>query len=166
MNRRGVSPVVATVLLLVLTIVIGSVVFSVVLPFVNKSLGESKACLDIFDSVDLPESKFNCVDISRSETGFSIKINKEGITAVRVALTDSNGNSQVYDITEGFSDRHLKMVGGNYGDPLTFPNVGGQKTYATDAAYEKVELSALTPSGEVCSIADKIELKACIGVTF
>ena len=46
-DKRGVSRVVATVLLLVLTIVIGGVVFSVVIPFVNDKLKDSKECLDL-----------------------------------------------------------------------------------------------------------------------
>src|SRR3989344_4493050 len=49
MIKRGVSPVIATVLLLVLTIVIGGIIFSVVIPFVKDRLGESKMCLDVFD---------------------------------------------------------------------------------------------------------------------
>jgi len=163
MNKKGVSPVVATVLLLVLTIVIGAVVFSVVLPFVNKSLGESKSCLDVFDSVEFPESKFNCV-ISGNPgmTGFSIKINKDEINGVKVALIDSSGNSDVFDIRKDAQYPELKMAGAiTFGDLLGFPTVGGQKTYVANKVYEKAEISALTDSGDVCSVADVIEFKIC-----
>src|SRR3989344_3234426 len=160
MNKKGVSPVVATVLLLVLTIVIGAVVFSVVLPFVNKSLGESKSCLDVFDSVEFPESKFNCV-IS-GMTGFSVKINKDEIKGVKVALIDSSGNSDVFDIQKNAQYPELKMAGAiNFGGLLGFPTVGGQKTYVANKVYEKAEISALTDSGDVCSVADVIEFKIC-----
>ena len=60
MDKKGVSPVIATVLLLVLTIVIGGIIFSVVIPFVKDSLGDSKVCLDVLQGVEFPESKFNC----------------------------------------------------------------------------------------------------------
>lgn len=168
-NRRGVSPVVATVLLLVLTIVIGGIVFSVVIPFVNDSLGESKECLDIFEGVEFPESQFNCYLISTTsgnETGFSIKVNNEGISRVKIGLIDSRGNSDVFEIFEGFYDANLRPMGGVLADPITFPAVSGQRTYVVNKMYKKAEISALTASGDVCSVADTIEFEPCIGITF
>lgn len=168
--RKAVSPVVATVLLLVLTISIGGVVFSVVLPFVNDKLGDSKECLDTFEGVDFPESKFNCYMTNSvsgiDETAFSVKVNKEGITRIKVSLIDDNGNSDVFEIFEGVNSRNLRIIGGNYDDILTFPSVSGQRTYVTNKFYDKAEISALTPSGDVCSVADIIEFEPCIGVTF
>ncbi|MEK6894386.1 MAG: archaellin/type IV pilin N-terminal domain-containing protein [Nanoarchaeota archaeon] len=167
-SRKGVSPVVATVLLLVLTIVIGGIVFSVVIPFVNDSLGESKECLDIFEGVEFPESQFNCYlsATSGNETGFSIKVNKEGISRVRVGLIDGDGNSDVFEIYEGASDANLRPMGGALAEALTFPAISGQRTYVVNKLYKKAEISALTTSGDVCSVADIIEFEPCIGVTF
>lgn len=168
--RKAVSPVVATVLLLVLTIVIGGIVFSVVVPFVNNSLGESKECLDIFEGVEFPESQFNCYIVSptggTNETGFSVKVNKEGISAVRIGLIDSKGNSDVLEIFQGFSDLSLKPMGGAYNGVITFPAISGQRTYVVNKLYNKAEISALTSSGDVCSVADKIEIEPCISITF
>lgn len=165
LSRKAVSPVVATVLLLVLTIVIAGVVFSVVIPFVNDKLGDSKECLDTFEGVEFPESKFNCYNVTSSETGFSVRLNKEGISAVKVALTDSNGNSDVYDIYEGVTST-LRQLGGNLGEPLTFPSVSGQRTYVASGVYSKAEISAVTPSGDVCSLADIVEFEPCYEVAF
>jgi len=47
MFKRGVSPVVATVLLLVLTIGLAAIIFAFVIPFVQDQLGNSKACLKV-----------------------------------------------------------------------------------------------------------------------
>lgn len=168
MSKLGVSPVVATVLLLVLTIVIGGIIFSVVVPFVNDSLGESKECLDTFEGVEFPESQFNCYisGTGVDETGFSVKVNKEGITKVKVALIDDVGNSDVYDIFDGTSERHLRPMGAAYADPLEFPAISGQRTYVVDKIYKKAEISALTPSGDICSVSDVLEFEPCIGITF
>ncbi|MEK6909156.1 MAG: archaellin/type IV pilin N-terminal domain-containing protein [Nanoarchaeota archaeon] len=166
MFRKAVSPVVATVLLLVLTIIIGGIVFSVVIPFVNDKLGDSKDCLDTFEGVEFPESRFNCYDSNSSETGFSVKINKEKISKVKVGLINNNGNSDVYDIYNGSTVSNLRVLGANPDDPLTFPSVGGQRTYVTTGVYQKAEISALTASGEVCSVADTIEFEPCNGVSF
>ncbi|MBS3084014.1 hypothetical protein J4423_04380 [Candidatus Pacearchaeota archaeon] len=167
MIKRGVSPVIATVLLLVLTIVIGGIIFSVVIPFVKDRLGESKMCLDVFEGVEFPESKFNCYSFSTSlndsETGFSIKLNKEGISSFRVALTDDNGNSDVIDIKPEMNVRDdLRMVGsGSYNDSVGFPSVGGQRSYVIKNKYLKAEISPITESGEVCAVTDVIEFTSC-----
>src|SRR3989344_821218 len=117
MFKRGVSPVVATVLLLVITVVIASIIFAFVVPFVNKSLGNSKVCLNVLDGVEFPESKFNCY----------------------VDYHDSNNNSDVKNIQLGLSDDSLRMVGVNYNSPLDFPSTGGQRTYVTNINYSRAE---------------------------
>lgn len=163
--RKGVSPVIATVLLLVLTIVIAGVLFSVVLPFVNDKLGKSKECLDALDGVEFPQSKFNCYASSGStgETGFSIKINKDDISAVKLSLIDENDNSDVYEIREGTTNQNIRMVGssGQYNEALSFPSSGGQRTYVTSKIYRKAEISAMTKSGEICSVSDTVEFQPC-----
>lgn len=167
-DRKGVSPVVATVLLLVLTIVIGGIVFSVVIPFVNDSLGESKECLDTFEGVEFPESQFNCYGINAGaeETGFSVKVNKEGISKVKVALIDSNGNSDVVEIYDGVTNPSIRPIGGALNDALEFPSVSGQRTYVANKFYKKAEISALSSSGDICAVADIIEFEPCINVPF
>ena len=166
MNRRGVSPVVATVLLLVLTVVIGGIIFSVVVPFVKNSLQESKTCLAVFEGVEFPESKFNCYKSAGAgfETGFSIKLNKEEISGFRVALIDRNGNSEVKNIPGTFID--VKMVGGSYNTLLEFPTVGGQRSYVINRLYSKAEVSPISKSGDVCAIADVVEFAPCVDVVF
>ncbi len=164
MFKRGVSPVIATVLLLVLTIIIGSVVFSVVLPFVNEKLGESKSCLDIFEGVEFAESRFNCFNATANggKTGFSVKVNKDKVSAFKVSLLDTQGGSEVYEINKDLVasiPAGLTMYGG--ATTLVFPSVGGQKTYVASRVYESAEISALTSSGDTCSIADIVKFEPC-----
>src|SRR3989338_8823995 len=152
MDKKGVSPVIATVLLLVLTIVIGGIIFSVVIPFVKDSLGDSKVCLDVLQGVEFPESKFNCYNITSpallNKTGFSIKLNKEGISGFRVALIDSDGSSDVKNIKKDTSIvEGLRMV--------------GKACYVANKKYIKAELSPITKSGEICTVADVVEFVPC-----
>lgn len=161
MSKKGVSPVVATVLLLVLTIVIAGVVFSVVIPFVNDKLGKSKDCLDVLDGVEFPESKFNCYDTGN--TGFSVKLKQEKISGFRVALIGSDGSSDVFNIENGDTGvSGLRMVGPTPNDIIKFPSVGEQRSYvAIGKVYEKAEISPITNSSEVCAVADVIEFEPC-----
>ena len=165
MFKRGVSPVVATVLLLVITVVLASVIFAFVVPFVNKQLGNSKACLNVLDSVEFPDSRFNCYKTTTTgfENGFSVKIKKSGVASVRVALIDANGGSDVKDIKpNGPDDSEYRMVGVGYGLPLDFPTVGGQKSYVTKKnKYSRGEISPITDSNDVCAVSDTVEFTPC-----
>ncbi len=168
MFKRGVSPVIATVLLLVITVVLASIIFAFVIPFVNKSLGNSQACLNVLDGVEFPESKFNCWNASASvvganETGFSVKIKKEGVSGFRIALIDENEQSDVKEVKLGaLTVDALRMVLGTaYGQPLEIPSVGGQRTYVINKKYVKAEISPVTEDGNVCAVADVVEFSHC-----
>ncbi len=168
MFKRGVSPVIATVLLLVITVVLASIIFAFVIPFVNKSLGNSQSCLNVLDGIEFPESKFNCWNsypAGNYETGFSVKIKKEGVYGFRIALIDENEQSDVKDVKPGaLNDSALKMVTGAYGQTLNLSSVGGQRTYVTNKKYAKAEISPVTEDGNVCPVADVVEFSHCIGV--
>ncbi len=169
MFKRGVSPVIATVLLLVITVVIASIIFAFVVPFVNKSLGNSKACLNVIDSVEFPESKFNCYrdyplgSTPPSETGFSVKVKKPGVTGVRVALIDKDENSKVSSIYEGTTDPDLRPVGTAtvYNTALVFPSNSGQRTYVSKGNYTRAEISPIVESGDICAVSDTVEFTKC-----
>ncbi len=169
MFKRGVSPVIATVLLLVITVVLASIIFAFVIPFVNKSLGNSQTCLNVLDGIEFPESRFNCWNSSAliagtNETGFSVKIKKEGVYGFRIALIDENEQSDVKEIKpDALNDNVLKMVAGTYGQMLEIPSVGGQRTYVTNKKYVKAEISPVTEDGNVCSVADVVEFSRCLG---
>ncbi len=174
MNRRGVSPVIATVLLIVLTIGLVAVIFSFVIPFVNDQLGNSKACLAVLGGIEFADTKYNCVgnhasaSYTNKATSFSIKITKPGITKARVSLIDSNGNSEVFDIAEGISaPPGIQSVLHNIGsfeinEDLKFPNgIGAQRTYLIAREYEKAEISAIIESGNSCDVAEIIKFVPC-----
>lgn len=167
------SPVVATVLLIVLTVGIAAVIFSFVVPFVNDQLGNSKACLAVLGGIEFADSKFNCVSnyslaSTNFATGISIKVTKPGIEKARVALIDSLGNSEVFEISEDISvlggDENVLHNIGNFlvDENLEFPNgIGAQRTYMITRRYERAEISPITESGNSCDVADEVEFAPC-----
>ncbi len=166
MFKRGVSPVVATVLLLVLTVGLASVIFSFVIPFVNDQLGNSKACLKVLDGVEFADSKFNCYNVSTTdtgfETGFSFKVKKADVLGVRISFIDENGNSDVKDFPYDVDDSNFKAVGSSYGQALNnFPTAGGQRTYVSNKKYGSAEIAPLTESGDVCAVSDVVQFSYC-----
>lgn len=60
-NKRGMSPVIATVLLVILTIVAVAIVTQIFLPFTKDSLSKSKSCFTYREYFVFDDSfKYNC----------------------------------------------------------------------------------------------------------
>ena len=55
-NNKGMSGIVATVLLIMLTIVLGAFLAKFVIPFVKNNLSKSSECLDYRDHFSFQES--------------------------------------------------------------------------------------------------------------
>ncbi len=171
MFKRGVSPIIATVLLLVLTVGLASIIFAFVIPFVQEQLGSSKACLKVLDGVEFVDSEFNCyiVGATITETGVSIKVKKSEVTSVKVSFIDKEGNSEVKNINNSFADSGMRVIGVSGWNLLIsdFPSAGEQRTYILNKEYSRAEISAVTESGNICAVADIIEFKPCTdGVLF
>ena len=169
MFKRGVSPVIATVLLLVLTVVLAGIIYSFVIPFVNEQLGNSKACLNVLDGVEFGNSPFNCYDTATTtstyETGFSVKIKKESVVGFRVSLIDAQQNSYPKTFSPGqLTDAAIRAAGSGssgYGQTLTLPSTGGQRTYVTNNRYSSAEISPIAESGDICAVSDVVTFVPC-----
>ncbi len=171
-KKRGVSAVVATVMLITITVVAAGIIIAFVVPFVKDELKESKACLDFREGVEFGESKFNCymqeAGGNNYRTGFSVKINKAGVKGFKISLIDDADNSVVNDITEGKLIGEIGMVTNPRtarGGALELPNAGGQKTYFIQESipYVRGEIAPILESGESCSVADEIKFEICAG---
>jgi flagellin-like protein len=169
MDRRGVSPVVATVLLIVITTVIAAIILTFVLPLVKDKLGESEACLDVFDGLEFAESQFNCFKNEGTTqspdfyTGFSVNLKKEGIDGFRIALVEeTTGSSKTYMFKKSDSDFPSSEISGVGGSSyLSFPKVGGVRSYVADEEYARGEIAPILANGQVCSVSDTIEFVVC-----
>ncbi len=161
MLKRGVSPVVATMLLLVITVLLAALIMTFVVPFVQDSLGDSKECLQVLDGIEFAESEFNC--FSSDETGFSVKVKKEKVSGFKISLIDNEDNADAIEVTEGVSGGNAIRMKGiiNYNTDLEVASSGGQRTYVASEVYSKAEIAPLGETGKVCEVADIIEFTPC-----
>jgi flagellin-like protein len=168
MNRRGVSPVVATVLILLITILSATLIAPFVINFVNSNLDESGSCFDVVGDLEFAETGFNCYTETSVagvfNTGFSIKINDDSITGFRVALLAS-GSSDAVEISEGTDgislDPVIRMLN-TPTQPLVLPSNGGVRTYVVqNSQLNEIELFPLLEGNKKCDAADKISIVQC-----
>lgn len=165
MERRGVSPVIATVLLLVLTIVAVSILAVFVVPFVKNSLKGSNECFDVLGDIRFDDdSAYNCYasndlgDVQR--TGFSVRIDSDRIAGFTVTLYQQ-GSATPHTLQNSSSSESLRMLNGNFNEVLTVPLGGGIRTYVALGKYERAELNPILRNGEICKAEETINLVRC-----
>jgi flagellin-like protein len=163
MEKRGLSPVIAVVLLLLVTIISVTIIVAFVIPFVRENLETGGECFDVIGDLSFAETPYNCY-VSDTATGFSVRIDDDNIIGFRIGL-EAVGSSTARDIepdNEGYLD--LRMLSGEsseYGNILLIPGRGEVRTYVSDAVYDRAELFAILKSGSKCELADDIIINVC-----
>lgn len=167
MFKRGVSPVIATVLLIVVTLVAVSLVALFVIPFVKDNLDNSKGCFDVLDDITLNNAGYTCSNASATggRTGFSVQINNDNIVGFKVILF-KEGAANSYSVENGSKMDNIRMLNkdfGNVGDTNTIevPGKGSVRTYVAKGEYTRVEVNPILITGDICDAKETIEVPRC-----
>lgn len=166
MNKRGVSSVVATVLLILLTVVAVGVIAQFLVPYVRNTLDDSSACIDYQDYVSFNKQlNFNCY--GDSKYSFSIQVankpelysNLEGF----VIGLEGDNVSKPLRIVSGSNE--ISMLDSN---EVAIPKSGETRTYSyvSDYIYNHAKIYSLIKnsrgSERLCEMPDdEIEIKRC-----
>ena len=165
-QKRGLSTVIATVLVILITIAAGAVIAQFAIPFVQKQLNQGSECLPYRGYLQFQDkistSFYNCKtpnsqyifalkggSIDRSLAGnvdgFNLVFIGQG-TSTNVAVTSANPN--VVTRTGGSS-----LVPG--------PGEVNSYSYTSSQTYTYLEISPILKSGKVCEVSDRITLAPC-----
>ena len=183
-NKRGLSQVVATLLLVLVTISAITLIFGYVVPFVRESLS-STSCIKyrdyfVFDD----EFSYNCYSSDGTLYALTVKSKGDAAAASNIAgfnlIFSREGKSKVVEVrddvlglcSEGVSMLHTCDVSGGTSEAIDIPERGEVSTYVfsnTDGiVYERVKISPVInkDSERVCDPSpDSLELSLCQGVT-
>ncbi len=163
--KKGVSPVIATVLLLVLTIVAVSILAAFVVPFVNNSLKNSKECFNELANIRFDDKTgYNCHATNALEekrTGFSVRIDGTEIVGFQVTLF-SQGIANSYRIEKDAKSSLIRMLDKNFETELEVPDRGGLRTYVADGEYVLIDANPLLRNGALCDTGETIEIDSCL----
>lgn len=168
-KKKGVSTVVATVLVILITLVAAVLVGSFVIPFIRDSLNKGGECVNYrgyfaFES----SSKYNCYLKSGNNYNYIVSINAlegakssdaEQIGGFDLLFYQSDGSSSRVKVRATGSDSGISFgVSGETG--IKIPNPGEWMTYnyTTTKAFNKVEVYPALKSGSICSSPDSAEL--------
>jgi flagellin-like protein len=158
---RGLSNVIATVLIILITIVAIVILSSFIIPFVRDGLDNARSCIGFEEHLKFEkEFGYNCYQ--EGKFAFSIRnLGDDEIIGFRLVLLNGD-NSVSLKVLEDNSD--LDMLGG--GD-IEIPKKGEVITYVYQDANNQWEKAEIYPviSGDTCDKNDEIEIFECRGVS-
>lgn len=174
-NKKGISQVVATVLIIMITVAAVAMLAGFIVPFVKNSLQKSTECMPYQGYYLFDESfGYNCYNRTSNLYAVSIKSSFDkslagNIMGIKVVFSDKSGATRVVEIKNSSiisrSERGI-WIAGSHEDLLRIPGPGGIITYVYNASAGDVFITAevypVLKSERICAdLKESINLKSC-----
>lgn len=165
--KKGLSAIVATVLIVLITFAAFTIIAGFVFPFVNENLARGSECVDyrdylVFDS----QFDYNCFETSGGGYNYyitvranSLKNDAEPIPGLKLSFL-SESNAAAVDVDHNSSMTSEIRMNSNTAE-LLVPNDGEVRTYVYNSIekFNSVEVYAKLNNGRMCEKADSISLE-------
>ncbi len=180
-NKKAITPVVATILLIMLTVVAAGIIAKFVIPLVTNNLGDSSECLPYQEYFYFEEEfGYNCYTAIKNDSGATISrmygisvgantikedAEKE-ISGFRLVFT-KQGESNVLVLNNALDasreDGKIGMLDTSI-MKIVIPKGGEVKTYVYNSTnnFERIEIYPILKSGKGCDRADSINVAGII----
>ena len=161
-TKKGLSPVITTILLILLSVTAVIIIAGVIIPFVKDSLYGEKECFEASDQLTIDtENGYACntTDINGNRVDITIKRGQKEveITGIKISIS-GGGKTKPYDVM-GSSD--VTMFDDS---DKEIPGTGEALTYSikTDLIeFESAEVYPVTACGKTCDMTDRAEIESC-----
>jgi len=170
-NKKGISAVVATVLIILITVAAVTIIWAAIIPLVSNQLEQGDACLEATGELSIVDKGFTCwEDGDPRITYFQIKRGAKNFSLAGIQLvTETNGTSY------SFNNSALNVQGHQGGEaPIPTPNevqviriiVTGAGAYPLTSmpVPDKVSISPIITLGTeevICDVASTIPIYEC-----
>ena len=165
-NRKGLSAVITTLILIALVIAAIAIIWVTVTNLLTNKMEAAESCINIFDKVEINE-RYTCYDksdITNNKTHFSISIKDIDVGAVIVSIEEgTTKTSKTYKIPGTYSDVKNYASGG-YGEELILPDKNAGLTYVSKGWPSKPDSIKIAPviNGNQCEVSDLVtEIYSC-----
>lgn len=133
-DKKGLSEVISTLLILILTVAVLAGLWLFVQNFVLDKLGTAKKCSGIAGKIEFGQETcyvYKDIPIIQKELRISLNHADLKMDGVLISVTSMAGESKSFKITvDGqSSDANVKEFGGSYGSLLPFPEENSGKIY-------------------------------------
>ncbi len=165
-NKRGISDLVTTVLLVLITIVAVGILYASVMPLIKTNIEKTKQCNDVAMEV-VTEGGYTCyLDNGEVEVQVSRGPSDVELYGIQIQLS-GGGISKTFNIYNGTTSNNIKLLDGNYDEELELPGKNEALTYVIKSGlsdFEKVAVAPILKIGkkeEMCSILSSVSLSEC-----
>jgi FlaG/FlaF family flagellin (archaellin) len=165
-QSKGLSTIVATLLMILLTLVLIGIVWTVVKSLVEDSLPE-QSCLNIFEKVSFNQ-EYTCYNSSAGELQFSINLADVAVQKVIISITGEGTMKSLEIKNESSNISYVKPYQGNYSQSVKLPSSNSGLTYVYNASgngfLAKPNSIKISPvmNGKQCDVSDSIlEISNC-----
>jgi FlaG/FlaF family flagellin (archaellin) len=162
-NKKGLSTVIATVLLILLVVVATGIVWAFVNNIVTNKTAGVQSCFDVTSSPKVTlNGGYTCyINATNGEVQFSVDIGDAQINGLAVSIA-VGGNSKTFTLTnEDTVIPNLKPYGDSYtySDPVKLPGKNEGRTYVAsgfNTKLNKVDSIKIAPIVEKqCDLSDQ-----------
>lgn len=159
-NKRGLSQVISTVILILLAVIAAGVIWYAVKTLVDESLEETEACFNIFEKVTL-NNKYTCYNKSSNESNFYISVADIEIDEVLVSISNQESSDSFKITNQGDTFSYLREYSGNYNEIVTLPSENAGKTYVVNTTIlgvedpTSIEIAPIIDNNQ-CEVSDSI----------
>ncbi len=166
-NKKAVSPVITTILLILVAIVAVGILSAFVKPWITENLRGD--CFRTIDQIEIDtESKYTCwQDIDGDLIlNLSVKRGSEPLGIERFIITVyGEGTSETFDIGNGANDPNIAMINQPYNTPLEIPARREMRTYSLNTSFTteitSAEIAPVVEGDTFCNAVDKKNIGKC-----
>ena len=156
LNKKAISTIIASVLMIALVLVLGGVVWSVVNNLVSEQLESAGSCYEVFDKVSL-NSRYTCWNNSGNEVRFSINVKDIELQELVIAIS-GEGNTKSYTLGRDSHQGNVDTWPTASGAPRIPGNNSGRSYVVTGDFTSKPDSIQIFPviGNNQCDAADTL----------
>jgi len=158
-KKRGMSTVVASLMLILLTLVLVGILWTVIQNMVNSKLDQSQSCMNILGKISI-NNQYTCYNQTTKELQFSISISDIKVDSVVVAISGGAQTKSLSISNQNKTINYLRPYKGAYSDLVNLPGENEGLTYIynmTGAGFsnsaDQIELAPVV-NGKQCDASD------------
>lgn len=171
-ERKAVSALVATVLLILITVAAVGIIWGAIMPMMNRAMEMGQACLNARLSINT-ESGYTCYN-STVPGGSEVQVmiargSEEFDLAGMHLIVSGGGESRTFAVRADAGNDDVRMFDDAvYTNTEDLPNVNEERTYVVDTstftAVDEIKVAPIAQVGnteKVCDISSRTMLVAC-----
>lgn len=156
MNKKGLSQIVATMLLILLTVGMIAGIWVTINAFVTDKLESTKSCYGLFEKININD-EFTCYNSTGEYVKLSIEVKDIDLTALLISVNYGD-NADTYTLTNKSQIIQNISFYKSIEQEVKMPGKESGKTYIINktGVPEKIEIAPKV-NNEICEVIDFIE---------